>query len=615
MTRRLVIAVACVIALAVGIGARSIGTSNAPAPSAPAAGARGIDPAFIDALARTGRTAKLPFASSAAGDDGGEVAIAGAVVDATNGAPVGNVEVVFRSEAGEQSVVAGADGRYRIALPRGRYRAFVRDDSVLSAGRPEITRLPGLPSVDEVSAPDEGLMPIVVAMRDADHVDLAVVRGGTITGQVMDPRGQPIASAVVRARGGVARPALGTDVAETDAAGRFELRLPAGAYTLEAAHDRYAGINGSPEPIVVEPGSTEARTLAMTAGCVISGRVVDPRGMPSGDGAIEKRWGKTDLEFGPAGRIAPDGSFRWVSTDAIDVTLRAWPWKSPPSASRTFSCRDGARFTDVVFQLENRAPDLEGTLADETGAPVPFAFVDLSPLDPGGIGQQERTDAEGHWQVFRMPAGRYRVSASARGHGVAAETILAPKRDVSLRLGGVGRIEGTTSLLANGAFVLEGMACADENRERGGILVAEPRRLVQVIGGRFSIDDVPACAIQALATWRAQRVRFDVSILANATGTVELAIGPPPAKTVHGTVRDESGRPVSDVLITAYHAEGEASVRTDATGRYSLRTFSRAAIVADDGTTAATYVSTDDVVDDETIDIDLVREAREGWED
>lgn len=610
MTRRLAIAVACVIAIAVGVGARSLGNRAAEAPET-SPGARRIDPAFTDALARGARSAKLPFAASPADDDR-EVAISGAVVDSTDGAPVGNVEVVFRSEAGEQSVVAGADGRYRIALPRGRYRAFVRDDSVLSAGRPEITRLPGLPSADEVSAPDEGIMPIVVAMRDADHVDLSVVRGGTITGQVVDPRGQPIASAVVRARGGMARPALGTDVAETDATGRFELRVPAGVYVLEAAHDTYAGIGGAPESIVVEPGSKQASTLTMTAGCVISGRVVDPRGKPSGDGAIEKRWGTTDLEFGPAGRIAADGTFRWVTTEAAEVTLRAWPWKSPPSVGRTFSCRDGARFTDVVFQLQNLAPEIEGTLIDETGAPVPFAFVDLAPLDPGGIGQQERTDAEGHWQVFRMPPGHYRVSASARGHGVAAETILAPKRDVRLQLGGVGRIEGTAPLLANGAFVLDGLACTDETRGRGGILVADPRRLVQVIGGRFAIDDVPACAIQALAVWREQRVRFDVSVPANGTGTVELALGPPRAKTVHGIVRDEDGRPAAGMRVTAYHVDGPTSTRTDATGRYSLRTFSGATLAADGAVASQTVVGSADV-DDEVID--LVVDTSEGWED
>jgi len=608
MTRRsrfALAAVAVIAVVAIGYGWQRRGQKASESTSSSSrTRSRTIDPAFTDALAKTGRSGKLAF--SFGGDEAREVTIAGMVIDAKSGTGVGNVEVVFRNESGEETVVAGADGRYKITLARGRYRAFVRDESVLSIGRPEVSRLPSLPSAETAGVPDEGLMPIVTATRDADNFDLSVVRGGTITGQVIDVRGKAIAGAVVRARGGGARPALGTDVAETDATGRFELHLPAGGYSLEATHERYAGIGGFVEKIILEAGGKHASTLTLTAGCVIAGKVVDAKGKPAGDGAIEKRWGVTDLEFGPAGRVESDGSFRWVTTDEVDVTLRAWPWKSPPSASRTFTCRDGARFTDVVFKLQDKLADIEGTLADETGAPVPFAFVDFAPQDPGGIGQQERTDAAGHWQVFNMPPGRYRVSASAPGHGVTVETVLAPKRDLALQLGGVGRIEGTTTLLANGAFELSDMMCADSGRARSGIMLAQQHRLVQVVGGRFTIDDVPACTIWAQATWRDQHVRIDVEVPPNAAGNVELELGPPHAKTVHGTVRDESGRPVASALVTAaYKSDRNASVRTDGTGRYSLQTFSGATIMADGAGNSGLATVGMANIDDEEVDVTL----------
>lgn len=624
MTRRsrLVLAALTVIAMvAIGLGTGGPATPGSTAQAerdatASAARARTIEPAFTDALARTGRSAKLAFSVSS-DDESHEVTIGGTIVDAKTGTPVGSVEVVFRNESGEETVVAGADGRYKITLPRGRYRAFVRDESVLSVGRPEVSRLPSLPSAETAGVPDEGLMPIVFASRDADSVDLSVVRGGTITGQVIDLRGQPIVGAVVRARSGGARPALGTDVAETDATGRFELHLPAGGYALEATHERYAGVGGFQERILLSAGGKHASTLTMTAGCVIAGKVVDARGKPSGDGAIEKRWGVSDLEFGPTGRIASDGTFRWVTTDEVDVTLRAWPWKSPPSASRTFTCRDGARFTDVVFKLSDKVADIEGTLVDESGAAVPFAFVDFAPQDPGGIGQQERTDAEGHWQVFNMPPGRYRVSSSAPGHGVTAQAVVAPKHDVALQLGGVGRIEGTTTLLANGTFELSDVVCADSGRARSGIMLAQQHRLVQVIGGRFTIDEVPACTIWALATWRDQHVRIDVEVPPNAAGTIELDLGPPHAKTVHGTVRDDQGRPVSSALVTAaYKSDRNTTVRTDGTGRYSLQTFSGATIMADgEGSSGMAPVGMANV-DDEEVDVALgTGERSHDWED
>ena len=58
--------------------------------------------------------------------------------------------------------IAGADGSYRIELEPGAYRAFVRDDSVLSIGFPVEERLPGFPDLDAIGAPDETAMPLVV---------------------------------------------------------------------------------------------------------------------------------------------------------------------------------------------------------------------------------------------------------------------------------------------------------------------------------------------------------------------------------------------------------------------------------------------------------------------
>ena len=607
-----------VIALSIGTGSVPIPNrpgSEQPGRAAPSSG-RTIDPAFGAAMARGGRSARLPF-SGVPDDPDRDVIIAGTIVDARTGAPVPNVEVVFRNETGEETVMAAADGRYKIEIARGRYHAFVRDESVLSVGRPDNSRLPSLPSAEVAGVPDEGLMPIVVAARDAEAVDLSVTRGGAILGQVVDLRGAPIAGAVVRARGGAWRPALGTDVAETDSAGRFSLHLPAGAYALEATHERYAGVADSSTRVNLIAGARVASTLTLTAGCVIAGRVLDARGNPSGDGAIEKRWGTTDLEFGPTGRVESDGTFRWVTTEELDVTLRAWPWKSPPSTSRTFSCRDGARFTNVVFQLQDRTPDIEGTLVDENGAPVPFAFVDFAPQSPGGIGQQERTDAEGRWQVFSMPSGQYRISASAAGHGVTVATVTAPARDVALQLGGVGRIEGTTTLLANGTFELTDVTCADAQRGRGGIRLAQQHRLVQVTAGHFTIDDLPACNVWARATWRDQNVRLDVEVPANGTATVELELGPPRAKTVRGTVRDEDGRPVPDALVTAaYKADRNTLTRTDGTGRYSLQTFSGATInVEAQGSSGMATVGQANV-DEEQVDVTLGSIDRpRSWDD
>ena len=429
---------------------------------------------------------------------------------------------MFRSASGESSTTTRADGAYAIQVATGTYRAFVRDDTVLSIGPPDLVRLPGLPSADTAGVPDETLMTMVLATADTQGVDLSVVRGGTVSGHVVDRGGHPIAGAVLRARGGNLRPTLATDVAESDHAGGFELRLPAGTFSLDASHPRFAGIAGATAPrITVEPGDHLTTTLTLTAGCVIAGRVVRHDGKPAGDGAIEKQWTgeEGDLDFTLAGKIEPDGTFRWMTTDEADVTLRAWPWKSPPSPARRFTCRDGARFDDVVFQLPDLRPDITGVLVDKAGAPVASTFLDLQPLGRGGINQQERTDATGRFDVYHVLPGRYRLTAQAEGRGVATQTIVSPTSGVRLELGGTGRIEGTTPRLTSGSFELLLGTCVNAS---GSIPLPQSRRLVTVADGHFTVDDLPACELSFGTLWHGQRVPQHASI--RSGGTAHLAL-------------------------------------------------------------------------------------------
>ena len=292
----------------------------------------GTAPAPARPAHRTGSAARpaAPRSPFAALGPAAEVTISGHVIDVRLQRPVGDVEVVFRDDLGESSTTATSDGAYAIRLVPGVYRAFVRGDRVVSVGRPDRARLPAPPTLDTAGVPDEALMATVVARGDAEGVDLSVLGAGTVSGHVTDLAGRPIAGAVVRARGAGVRPTLGSDVAESADDGSFELRLPAGAFELEASHPRFAGVASAADAqIALQPGDHLTPTLTLTAGCILTGRVINRDGKPTGDGAIERGGGQGALDFVPAGRIEPDGSFRWATTAAADITLRAWPWKSP----------------------------------------------------------------------------------------------------------------------------------------------------------------------------------------------------------------------------------------------------------------------------------------------
>ena len=129
---------------------------------------------------------------------------------------------------------------------------------------------------------------------DGDPIVIRMERNVTVTGNVVDPYGQPIPQARVNiTRTGYNGTSTGDARYEcqTDDDGRYTLRLPAGngvTYNTIAADPikgRWANAVG--EPFESEPGDTFAFNLQMTAGGVVRGRVVDKRGDPIGDIEVE----------------------------------------------------------------------------------------------------------------------------------------------------------------------------------------------------------------------------------------------------------------------------------------------------------------------------------------
>jgi hypothetical protein len=514
------------------------------------------------------------------GSPAGDVAITGRVFEAPRQRPVGDVEVVFRGAAGDVTATTGRDGSYALRVAPGSYRAFVRGGGVMSIGGRDRPRIPDLPPAELAGVLDEALLTAVVAVRDTDGVDLAVVRGGSIAGRVLDLAGQPVGGAVVYAVGGAHRPALGTDITTSADDGGFELRLPPGVFDLAVSHPQFAGI-ASPNlnRYTIGPGTRADATLVVAAGCIVSGRVIGPGGAPAGDGALELQRGPGEAAFVPTGRIDADGAFRWATTDDDEIALRAWPWKAPPSAVQRFRCHDGARFDGVEFVLPDRRPDLAGVLVDRAGRPVRFAFVDLRPLKPGGIAQQERTDEAGRWEVHSLPPGPYRVTARAAG-GVASTTIVSPRNGIRLELRGTGRLEGTTPRLASGGFELVLDSCVADGEL---IPLPQSRRLVTVTGGRFAVDDLPACELGFSAIWHGRPIAQHVAVPAGDTARIELPIGELTDKTVLGVVRDADGQPVARAVVIATWPEDDAhtaAAMTDADGGYTIRAVSGATLRA-----------------------------------
>jgi hypothetical protein len=534
----------------------------------------------------------------------GTVRASGRVVDGER-APVPFVEVVFAGPDGETSTIADATGHYDLALAPGTYRAYARGDGILSVGEPRDGAEPGPHAAWEIGSPDVELAIEVAVLHDTDDIDLEVVASGVIEGRVVDGAGAAVAGALVSLRG-PSRSVIGADVAETDAAGRFRLEAPVGDTWLGASHADFAGVDwATATELAVERGEVVHTELVLVAGCIVRGRVVGADGTPVGEGTV----GLEDTFVDGAVPIGADGSFRWMTTDPDDVVLRAVPLRFAPSRPQRLACRDGARFDGVVLEIDDAAPDLEGTIVAADGSPAAGARLRFEPKDDGLEWQNTRADREGRWALYGVAPGRYQVTASIDGAGAIAEAVTAPRRGVRLRLGGAGVLVGSAAGVDGGAVSLELGPCRDDLMPEGPALA---RRWIPVRDGRYRLDGVPAC--DRLAVFRAAGHIEEhwISVAAGAVVTLDVDLAPRRRKVVTGVVRRKYGTGVAGATgtVTAVHVDGQPTtpftVGTDGSFRVeaSVGDLVRAEI-DDTFFTAGSITVSDAPGDEERVDIEL----------
>ena len=161
------------------------------------------------------------------------------------------------------------------------------------------------------------------------------------------------------------------------------------------------------------------------------------------------------------------------------------------------------------------------------------------------------------------------MRAEGAGGGVTSALVTSPRTGIELALGGVGRLDGTTTALDTGSVELVDVTCLDVLG--GAFEVTGAPRLAVVRAGRFLLDGMPACVLSARARWRDQEVLLQADVRADVSTTTELALGPPSPRRVHGVVRDRGGHPVANARITA-SARGvpDGLARADGSGRFEI---------------------------------------------
>lgn len=456
----------------------------------------------------------------------GTVVIEGRVRDRHSNKGIANAEVLFTGPGGESSVLCDENGRYRAELLPGLYRSYAQAEGYVAVARAAPERIPGPVSAAEVSMPQEGIAPLVAVFRDQVGVVLNLSKGAQIRGRVVDRDGSTIPNALVVGRAADLRVLSGSDVSESDEFGTYELLVPAGSLAIEAEHQDYAAMD-SRSTVFTRAGEVLTLDIVMSSGCIIEGDVVNASGESVPRGSFERQLSKG--VYSPIGKIT-DGKVRFTMNHEGPVTLRAWPWKSPPSRDKEFYCRIGDHYEGETFVIPDEKPALTGLITDIDGAPMPHAFVDLFGLEAPAATQQERADSDGAFAFFSLPSGPYQLSVYVPGSGATVEIIDVPSTGVPLRLGGVGSILGRIKGIGDGAFQLQ-YRCAfalgeGEAARVDALSMPMQSLLVPVRSGGFRIDDAPACPIEGIASGDTLHERFAIEVREGRSTLLQLNAEP-----------------------------------------------------------------------------------------
>jgi protocatechuate 3,4-dioxygenase beta subunit len=462
-----------------------------------------IEAAGFPTAERTGVAA--PAADLVLRLDGEGRSIAGRVELA--GAPVVGATVVLADEAGGPARQARtrADGGFVFGgLGAGDYALRAEHDNLVSP----IAR--GIP----VGRPG-ARAPLRLSLQP----------GLRLAGRVVEDDGQAPAGAEVRGQlAGLAPdedplPAL----ARTDATGAFELGpFLAGTYRLTTARPGYVlrrsptvelGVAGPPPPPVV---------LELLRGARVMGRVVDAHGAPVAAAHVRCVASAMDdltVQLGPLPLAAeaaalPSGAGRALGSTRVALADKAGRFVVEdliPGRYRVEVAHAGSEpmRTDELVLAPGERRDLgtlalqdgiavEGRVLDESGGPLEGARVLVgsgTATDPAGF--YALTDAGGHFSVA-VPAGSYRLIATASGHGAARVSVevqaaKAPA-PVEMRLPRAEAVlEGLVRDAGGRPLSRARLLAWPRDPPAGGI--AEPAPIGSGsadVGGHFRLADLPA---------------------------------------------------------------------------------------------------------------------------
>lgn len=274
------------------------------------------------------------------------------------------------------SVVTGADGRFTVETYSRVANGFHRVPDLYYL-------LPREFGIDSEEWRAEGLR--ADRLREGGEVRIEVVRSLVLEGVVYLADGETPAPGVgVDFRGELRRgrgiqimpdPDVASAQTQTDAAGRFRMRVPpsSNGFLLARGESGYASLSYETPP----EGPLEAAEIVLEGFSTVSGTVTGPEGNGVGNATVTIRQAAGSRGTAYTATTEPDGTYvirEVYGTRAFaNVEAPEGEMLSAPDA-RIITMEPGEDLSDVDFAFKRAGP-FEGIVVDEKGSPISRAQV------------------------------------------------------------------------------------------------------------------------------------------------------------------------------------------------------------------------------------------------
>jgi hypothetical protein len=516
----------------------------------------------------------------------------------TRGTDLG--DVVLESGPVVRGVVQDRQGA---GIPGATLRVFTRGPTPpVEADTNELGAfvLAGLPAgtVDvQVRAPGYASVRQTVAVG-SENVVITLDTGGTVTGAVVDGKGQPVSGAMVRAAPEGEADSWAAGLA-SDGDGRFTLYdVRPGRYVVDARAAGYAP--GNVSGVRVSAGqSTDVGTLKLRSGGLLQGTVTDSANEPIAGASIRVETGSF---MGPGDSTQTDaaGAFQIAGLAAGRVDVVAQHPGFAPARLTGVTIDPEGRPTEATVVM-TRGGRVEGVVRRRGGQPFSAGRVtvvsrrEMRGFDPRG-GQPIRDD--GSFVLERVPPGPSWLSVlsvdTVRSGIFAGETVIRREMEVVDGETSVVDIQ-TREVLVTGRVTragepVAGLAVTFTSTQGGYTMFSSgggsptspppgPRPLTGVTredgsyellvlepGRYLAVRRTPDGAMSPLPS----RGGASIEIPDVPSHTVDFTLGS--ARVAGIVVEQDTGKPIARAFVSVAGKPSFSSGVSDAEGRFALET-------------------------------------------